>query len=113
VGTAAVFDVRGGSWRICGVGNISTRMYNGAIPKNYMSYNGIIGLNVPNTLNAQVAAYEKGQVLVMCSDGLKSRWDLLKFPSIFRHDPSILLAALIKDFARYTDDMSAMACKIN
>jgi anti-sigma regulatory factor (Ser/Thr protein kinase) len=113
VGTAAVFDVRGGSWRICGVGNISTRMYNGAIPKNYMSYNGIIGLNVPNTLNAQVAAYEKGQVLVMCSDGLKSRWDLLKFPSIFRHDPSILLAALIKDFARYTDDMSAMACNIN
>jgi anti-sigma regulatory factor (Ser/Thr protein kinase) len=113
VGTAAVFDVKAAMWRICGVGNISTRMYNGAVPKNHMSYNGIIGLNVPNTLNAQESPYEKGQLLVMCSDGLKSRWDMLKFPSVLRHDYSILLTALIKDFARYTDDMSVMACKIN
>ncbi|NCI49467.1 SpoIIE family protein phosphatase [Sediminibacterium roseum] len=113
VGTAAVFDVKAATWRICGVGNISTRMYNGAVPKNHMSYNGIIGLNVPNTLNAQESPYEKGQLLIMCSDGLKSRWDMLKFPSVLRYDYSVLLAALIKDFARHTDDMSVMACKIN
>jgi anti-sigma regulatory factor (Ser/Thr protein kinase) len=113
VGTTAIFDIKEAKWRICGVGNISTRIYNGAVPKNHLSYNGIIGLNVPNTLNAQESAYEKGQLLMMCSDGLKSRWDLLKFPSVLRYDYSVLLAAMIKDFARYTDDMSVMACKIN
>lgn len=113
VGTAAIFDIKAATWRICGVGNISTRMYNGSVPKNHMSYNGIIGLNVPNTLNAQEVPYEKGQLLVMCSDGLKTRWDIFKLPSILRNDYSILATALIKDFARNTDDMSVMACKIN
>ena len=113
VGTTAVFDIKDAIWRICGVGNISTRIYTGAIPKNHISYNGIIGLNVPNTLNAHVSPYEKGQLLIMCSDGLHSRWDMLKFPTVLRQDYSVLLAALIKDFARYTDDMSVMACKIN
>jgi hypothetical protein len=113
VGTVAVFDRLQQSWRICGVGNISTKMHGPSQLKNYMGYNGIIGLNVPNTLNAQELAHEKGQYLVMCSDGLKSRWDTLKYPGITRYDFSILTASLIKDFARNTDDMSAAACKIN
>ena len=78
-----------------------------------MSYNGIIGLNVPNTLNAQEVAYEKDQQIIMCSDGIKSRWDTIKYPAITRYDLSILSASLLKDFARYTDDMSVVACKIN
>jgi hypothetical protein len=49
----------------------------------------------------------------MCSDGLKSRWDTAKYPSILRYDLSILSASLLKDFARNTDDMSVLACKIN
>jgi hypothetical protein len=30
-----------------------------------------------------------------------------------RYDMSVLSATILKDFARYTDDMSAVACKIN
>ena len=78
-----------------------------------MSYNGIIGLNLPRTLNAQEIAYERGQYMVMCSDGLKSRWETLKYPSILRYDLSILCTSLVKDFARNTDDLSAVVCKIN
>jgi anti-sigma regulatory factor (Ser/Thr protein kinase) len=113
VGTVAVFNVSSRSWRICGVGNISTKIYGPSMLKSHMSYNGIIGLNVPNTLNAQEIAHERGQYLVMCSDGLKSRWDTIKYPGIVRYDLSLLAASLMKDFARYTDDMSVAACKIN
>lgn len=81
--------------------------------RNYMPYNGIIGLNLPNTLNAQEINYESGQQLIMTSDGLKTRWDIVKHPAIFRYDLSILAATLLKDFARNTDDMSVIACKIN
>jgi anti-sigma regulatory factor (Ser/Thr protein kinase) len=113
VGTVAVFNVESLVWRLCGVGNISTKINSPSQAKSYSAYNGIIGLNVPNTLNAQEVPYEKGQYLIMCSDGLKSRWDTLKYPSLVRHDLSILNAFLIKDYARLTDDMSAAACKIN
>ena len=113
VGTVAIFDIREKKWRVCGVGNIITKVNSPASGKNYMSYNGIIGLNVPNTLNAQEVAYEKDQQIIMCSDGIKSRWDTIKYPAITRYDLSILSASLLKDFARYTDDMSVVACKIN
>jgi hypothetical protein len=61
----------------------------------------------------QEIPYEKGQQLVMCSDGIKSRWDLFRYPNIMRYDLTIMEAALLKDFARNTDDMSIAACKIN
>lgn len=113
VGSVAVFELASKKWRICGVGNIITKVHNPGNSKNYLAYNGIIGLNVPNTLNAQEIAHEDGQYIVMASDGLKSRWDTSKYTSIMRYDLSILCASLIKDFARLTDDMSAAACKIN
>lgn len=113
VGTAAVFNIKEKKWSICGVGNIITKIISPAFSKNYMAYNGIIGLNVPKTLNAQEVIHEKGQQIIMCSDGLKSRWDTLKFTGISRFDLSVLCASLLKDFARQTDDMSVVAAKIN
>jgi anti-sigma regulatory factor (Ser/Thr protein kinase) len=113
VGTVAVFDVNTKRWRICGVGNISTKIYSPANSKNLLSYNGIIGLNVPRTLNAQEVEYEKGQHMMMCSDGIKTKWDTTRYAAIQRYDASILAASLLKDFARYTDDMSVAVCKIN
>jgi anti-sigma regulatory factor (Ser/Thr protein kinase) len=113
VGTIAVFDVGSRKWRICGVGNISTKIMSPANAKNFMSYNGIIGLNVPRTLSSQEIPYEKGQHIIMCSDGIKSKWDTIKYAAIHRYDASILAASLFKDYARLTDDMSVAVCKIN
>lgn len=113
VGTVAVFNVVAKKWQICGVGNIATKVISSAGSKNYMSYNGIIGLNIPHTLTAQELAYEKGQHVIMCSDGLKSRWDILRYPGIRRCDNTMLCASLFKDFTRQTDDASVMVCSLN
>ena len=113
VGTVAVFDIAKRKWKVCGVGNIATKISSPSLSRGYMSYNGIIGVNLPKTLSAQVIEYEKGQHLIMCSDGIKSRWDTIKYPAVLRYDLSILSASLLKDFARNTDDMSVVACKIN
>lgn len=113
VGTIAIFDLCNRKWRICGVGNISTKVISPASAKNFMSYNGIIGMNVPRTLNSQEVAYEKGQHIILCSDGIKSKWDTIKYAAIQRYDASILSASLVKDYARNTDDMSVAVCKIN
>jgi hypothetical protein len=81
--------------------------------KSHLSYNGIIGMNIPNTMKEQVIDYERGQVLIMCSDGIRTRFDLQKYPGIFRYDLSILAAAIFKDYGRETDDMSVVVGRIN
>ncbi|MEI6948461.1 SpoIIE family protein phosphatase [Paraflavisolibacter sp. H34] len=113
VASVGVFDFKEQLWRLCGVGNISVRMHEGIRVKNHLAYNGIIGLNIPKTMNDQTIPYERNQYLVMCSDGIKSKWDVTKWPGIFRCDLSVLTAAVFKDFARGTDDLSVAVCKVN
>lgn len=113
VGTIAIFNRKSRTWKLCGIGNILTKIHSASHIKNHMSYNGIIGLNIPNSMKDQEIPYEANQTIIMCSDGIKSRWDPFKYPGIFRHDLSLLMAALFKDFARNTDDMSLVSCKLN
>jgi anti-sigma regulatory factor (Ser/Thr protein kinase) len=112
VGTVAVLDLKEKRWRLCGVGNIITRLYGGMMFKHYMSYNGIIGLNIPNSMKETVIEAERNQQLIMCSDGIRSRWDLTKYPSIFKYDSMVLAAALYKDFNRGNDDTSILIGKV-
>jgi len=112
VATVAIFHIKEKKWSICGVGNISARIIGNSTGKNHTPYNGIVGLNMPKTMSDQHLEYEAGQLMIMCSDGIKSKWDLARLPGILRHDLSLLNAALFKDFARNTDDVSIASCKI-
>jgi anti-sigma regulatory factor (Ser/Thr protein kinase) len=111
VGTAVVADHRLKKWKICGIGNIATRLYEGMVHKNYISYNGIIGLNIPTTLKNHEADLGKHQCLVMSSDGLRTRWELSHFPAILKYDPIMLAAVIYKDSARKNDDMSILIAR--
>lgn len=111
VGTVATCNVKTGQWRICGVGNIFTRLYGGIEFRNIMPYNGTIGLNIPNSMNASTHSVESNQHLIMCSDGIQTRWDLNKYPSILKYDNIILAAAIFKDFSRRNDDASVLIAK--
>jgi anti-sigma regulatory factor (Ser/Thr protein kinase) len=111
VGAVAVVDHRLKKWKICGVGNITTRIYEGLMAKNYVSYNGIIGLNIPTTLKNHEVDLSKHQCLIMSSDGIRTRWDLSQFPAILRYDPIMLAAVIYKESARKTDDMSILIAR--
>ena len=113
VGSVATFDFVSKTWRLAGVGNISTKMGNFEGAKGFFPYNGIIGMNVPNTMKDQEAPHHPQHHLVFCSDGIRSRWELYKLATIYRYDPVILAAAIYKDFSRNTDDMSVTVGKIN
>ncbi|MDQ8005410.1 MAG: anti-sigma regulatory factor [Pedobacter sp.] len=99
-------------WICCGIGNIMLRLHGPHLHKNHMSYNGIVGHNIPNTLNDQYYTSLDYNTAIICSDGIKTRWDLTKYPQVLNHDPSILAAALYKDQGRRTDDMSVIVIKI-
>lgn len=112
VGTVASLNKISNEWRICGVGNILTRMYTGISYKNYLPYNGTIGLNLPASMNASIIPCERNQHLIMCSDGLQTRWDLSKYPSILKYDTIMLAAAIYKDFNRGNDDSSILIVNV-
>lgn len=113
VGTIAILDHSRKKWIIGGIGNISTRIIQGIEYKNYTPHNGIIGLNIPNTMNNHEIEAEKFQSIVMTSDGIQNKWNLLKYHGILKYDPAILAAAIFKDFGRKTDDMTVLIGKIN
>jgi hypothetical protein len=113
VATIAILDHKEKKWKICGIGNITTRLYHGLEYRNYMPHNGIVGMNIPNTLKAFEAVQEDLQWIVFCSDGIKTRWDLTRYTSLLKYDAAIMVAAIFKDNARRNDDMTILAGRIN
>jgi anti-sigma regulatory factor (Ser/Thr protein kinase) len=112
VATIAFLDHNAKRWHICGVGNIHTRLHQGLEYKNYICNNGIIGLNIPRRLENASFEKEKFQLLILCSDGIRTKWDLTRYPAILKYDAIILAAAIYKDHARKTDDMSVLIVKV-
>jgi anti-sigma regulatory factor (Ser/Thr protein kinase) len=112
VATVVLVDPVQKTWKLCGIGNISTRLSGFQQPKGYLSYNGIIGHNIPHTLNDQEVSQSEYQQIILCSDGIKSRWEHAKLPDLHKQDLIVQAAALYKDFARKTDDMSIIIGRI-
>jgi anti-sigma regulatory factor (Ser/Thr protein kinase) len=99
-------------WSCAGVGNIAVRMFGPVNFKNHMSYNGIVGHNIPGTMNDQEYAGDEFNQAMLCSDGIKTRIDFARYPMMYKYDLSILAAAIYKDHARRNDDMSVVIAKI-
>jgi anti-sigma regulatory factor (Ser/Thr protein kinase) len=101
----------------CGIGNISGKILlieggpTGSTAKSIMSYNGIIGHNIPNQFNSQEVDWGPNKIMILHSDGLKTKWDLNTYPSLYRHHPSVIAAVLYTDNSRKTDDSLVMVCK--
>jgi anti-sigma regulatory factor (Ser/Thr protein kinase) len=104
VGAIAHWNAETSTMLFCGIGNIAGRLFMPDRPKSLLSYNGTLGMNVPNTINDQHLAWERNNVMILHSDGLKTRWDLSKYPELTRHDPTLIAAVLYKDNTRTTDD---------
>lgn len=112
VGNVVMFDTGTQQWTIAGVGNIATRLTSRFAQRNYIPYNGIIGHNIPGTMNDMHYTRDEYPQFIACSDGIRSRWDMQKFPMIYKADPMIQAAAIYKEYARRTDDMSVIICKL-
>jgi anti-sigma regulatory factor (Ser/Thr protein kinase) len=99
-------------WKYCGIGNIATRFSGVHQAKSYLSYNGIVGHNIPNSLYDQEVSQQDYQQITLCSDGIRSKWQHSRLPDIGRQDLIVQAAALYKDFARRNDDMSIIIGKL-
>ena len=113
VATLLRFDFEKNTFNIAGIGNITAKLSGFAHNKTHLAYNGIVGHTIPNTMNDQVMSLDDYRLFILCSDGLRSRWDLGKYPGIQKHDLTLQAAAIYKDFNRRTDDTSIVIAKLN
>ncbi|WP_187263890.1 ATP-binding protein [Pontibacter beigongshangensis] len=118
VGTIVHLNLGSKQIKYCGIGNIAGKIFTVEGPvmmngpsRNIMAYNGILGHNIPSSFSTQSDTWHHSKVLVLHSDGIKSRWDISRYPNLHRHDASIIAALLYRDHSRQTDDTLVMVAR--
>jgi anti-sigma regulatory factor (Ser/Thr protein kinase) len=106
----ASIDFEKGLLTFAGVGNISASILRPGSSRGLPSHNGILGQHIER-VQEFTYPWERGNLLVMHSDGLMSRWDLERYPGIFSRHPSLIAAIMHRDFSRGRDDVTVLATK--
>jgi anti-sigma regulatory factor (Ser/Thr protein kinase) len=96
--------------QFAGIGNIMASIYEGGNRRQMVSYNGIVGHNV---YKIQEFPYDWSQysLLILCSDGIGTRWDLQQYPGLAQCHPSIIAGVLYRDFVRRRDDATVLVIR--
>jgi anti-sigma regulatory factor (Ser/Thr protein kinase) len=111
VGAVVKLDLKEKSIAFVGIGNIAGKIISPELVKNLVSYNGTIGHNIPTTIHDHVYPFPTNSLLVLNSDGIKSRWELTKYGDLFKYDPAIIAALIYRDNTRNTDDVLVVVGK--
>lgn len=86
-----------------GVGNVRGFHHRQGKTKTFVSYAGTVGLKM-TTVRELSEPWRKGDVLVIHSDGLSTKCDLIDYPGLQNRLPAVIAGVLYRDFARGNDD---------
>jgi negative regulator of sigma-B (phosphoserine phosphatase) len=101
VATIARFDEGAGRVEICGTGNVTTRLVQGTAPSRHVLVPaGVLG-GAYRPARAQSLDFAVGDLLVMHTDGIRSRFDLAPLRSL---PPDELARAVVDAHGKTTDD---------
>jgi anti-sigma regulatory factor (Ser/Thr protein kinase) len=103
----AEFDGAGDTLKFVGIGNIGACLIAPDKSRGLASHPGIVG---GQYRKAQPFDYAQvnGQLLIMYSDGLQSRWNLQDYPGLVHRHPAVIAAILHRDFCRGRDDVTVL-----
>ncbi len=92
------------------IGNVETRVYNSPSPVRPYCFNGTLGMAMEQS--ARVSAYRlaRGAVIVMCSDGIQSRFDVPAHLSA--EAPQRITEFIFQNYVRGTDDATVLTGKV-
>lgn len=112
-GAAAVFryDRATGQGHFAGIGNISAAVHDGAGSRGLASHPGIVGAQF-RRVQAFGTPVMPGNLLLMHSDGVQTRWNLAHYEGLVHRHPALVVAVLQRDFDRGRDDTSIIAVRL-
>ena len=98
----SIAQVSDGVLRYAGLGNISGTVH-GDRARGLVSHPGIAGVPT-RQLRETTYPVERGDVVVMHSDGLTNRWSLADYPGLAARSPFVVAGVLLRDHAVRPDD---------
>lgn len=103
----ALFDASLSNLRFAGIGNIGASLLNAETSRGLASHPGIVGSQFRK---ARAFDYPVGgdQLLIMYSDGLRSRWNLRDYPGLVHRHPALIATVLHRDYCRGRDDVTVL-----
>ncbi len=106
-GAVAQYNANSGSLHFAGIGNIGATLITADKSRGLASHPGILGAQFRKAQGFDFADCG-GQLLVMFSDGLQSRWNLRDYPGLVHRHPAVIAAVLHRDFCRGRDDVTVL-----
>lgn len=96
-------DARAGSVRSAGAGNVVGRLVSGTSDRTILTQNGTAGVTIrtPEEVKYDWPPYA---LLVVCSDGIETRWGPEILAPVLGRDPTLAAAVLMRDHCRGRDD---------
>jgi anti-sigma regulatory factor (Ser/Thr protein kinase) len=107
---AVVIDREASRFNYAGVGNIGVRVFNAPEPVNPISNNGTLGARF-GKVRVWTNSWAEGTTIILTSDGISESWSINSYPDILRHSPQLLAGVLLRDYARESDDATAMVIR--
>jgi len=110
--TACLIDRDRQELRYFGIGNVNGRVLSGSGDRGLVCTVGTLGLKMaPPKVQLMTAPWPADGVLVVWTDGLRSRPDLAALSGLLSHDPGLVAAVLHRDFARERDDATVVVVR--
>jgi anti-sigma regulatory factor (Ser/Thr protein kinase) len=107
---AVALDLERGIARYCGLGNITGTIVRADGRQSMVSHNGTAG-HAAGRFQEFTYPVPRGAMLVMCSDGLGSHWDLGAYPGLRSKSAAIIAGILYRDFSRRRDDVTVVVAR--
>jgi hypothetical protein len=96
--------------KFAGVGNIMAAIIENGTTRHMVSHNGILGHQISRMAEFQYR-WSESAIVIMCSDGISSHWDLNSYDGLMSRDPALIAAVLFRDFTRGRDDATVVVYK--
>ncbi len=106
----AQFQWESEKFNFASIGNIETRVFASQEQINLIVRRGVIGLNAPKPLVVE-NSWNQGNIMVMHSDGLKSRWKLNDFPDLKDNSARLIAKKLLNKLNREDDDATVVVVR--
>lgn len=107
----ARYDRTSDTLRYAGIGNIAGSLQTVDGSRGLASHPGIVGVQARRSRPFEFSPVH-GRLLILHSDGLQSRWNLLDYPGLVTRHPAVVTALLHRDFSRGRDDATVLAIRL-
>jgi len=108
---AVQVDAAAGTLRFAGVGNIAARVVRTMSISGMSSQPGIVGQHLRNVREIELPV-QRGDLVVVHSDGLTSKWDLDAHRGLSVQSPDVIAAVLLRDAGLRQDDASVVVLRV-